>query len=127
MRTIVDNNIIFRILMTEAYSTLSNTLRYYGNVSNGAIVQYGSQIPFNFQLFNVNISSSACDFRKTIADWLNNMPNGAGIHANWVVSTQNKHQFINFIILTEIRNKIENLDGKSRSAKNCFTIWTRKS
>lgn len=72
--------------MTEAYTTLPRTLQYYGVVSNGTVVQYGSQIPFNFELLNLNISSTACDYENSIGGWLNGMPNGVGIHANWVVS-----------------------------------------
>lgn len=33
-----------RILMTEAYTSFANNLRYYGRVENGEIVEYGEFI-----------------------------------------------------------------------------------
>lgn len=73
--------------MTEAYTSLPNTLRFYGKVENGQITQYGSQIPFNFELISkTSIKSKSYDFKTNIDNWLNGMPSGKGIHANWVVS-----------------------------------------
>lgn len=77
--------------MTEAYSTLQNTIRYYGrtdDVKAGQIVQYGAQIPFNFQLINTNSMSTAYEFRSLIANYLNSLPIGSDIQPNWVVSKQ---------------------------------------
>lgn len=75
-----------RILMTEAYSSVPNIQRYFGRVENGKIVEYGSQIPFNFELIlRTNRDSNAKDFKAGIDLWLNNMPKAKGIHANWVV------------------------------------------
>lgn len=73
------------ILMTEAYSTLENTMRYYGRVSNGQIVEKGAQIPFNFQLMDLSITSSTREFAEKISQFLENMPRGEKIQANWVV------------------------------------------
>lgn len=73
--------------MTEAYTSLPNTLKYYGKVGNGTILKYGSQVPFNFELISyTNFSSKASDYETNIENWLNGMPQGRGIHANWVVS-----------------------------------------
>lgn len=74
--------------MSEAYSSLPKTLRYYGKTNNnGVVTQYGAQIPFNFQLLsNTDRNTKATVFKQYITDWLNNMPHGARLHANWVVS-----------------------------------------
>lgn len=70
-----------RILMTEAYTSLPNTLRFYGNAT-----ALGSQIPFNFELIsNTNIGSKAGDYKKNIDNWMNGMPTGSEYRANWVV------------------------------------------
>lgn len=73
--------------MTEAYSNVSNIHRYYGKRDkNGQIIQYGSQIPFNFELITkTKYWSTAKDFKTHIDIWLNDMPKGKGIHSNWVV------------------------------------------
>lgn len=73
--------------MTEAYTTLPNTLRFYGKVENGEITEYGSQIPFNFELISkTGKASTSQEYLKHINDWINAMPKGNGIQANWVVS-----------------------------------------
>lgn len=71
-----------RILMTEAYTSLPNTVKFYGNSTFP-----GSQVPFNFELISyTNISSTAIDFKTNIDNWLKAMPNGTEYRANWVVS-----------------------------------------
>lgn len=72
--------------MTEAYSTLNNTIRYYGRAENGVIVEKGSQIPFNFQLIETNVSTTALEFKKLIMGFIKRLPKGEKIEANWVVS-----------------------------------------
>lgn len=73
--------------MTEAYTSLENNLRYYGEVKDGQIVRYGSQIPFNFDLITrTNINTKAPEFEEHIESWINGMPKAKGIQANWVVS-----------------------------------------
>lgn len=71
--------------MTEAYAPLSNIIKYYGKVENGKVVKYGAQIPFNFRLMLTNMQSKASDFVKPITDFINSMPKGRHIHANWLV------------------------------------------
>lgn len=73
-------NIEPKVLMTEAYAALNLTQRYYGN---GSVE--GAQIPFNFELLKqLNINSTAEDYKKVIDEWMDLMP--AGHMANWVVS-----------------------------------------
>lgn len=62
-------------MMTEAYTSLENTIRYY---------HYGSHIPFNFNfIMNVNASSSATEFKNIMDEWMKAKPE-KGV-ANWVV------------------------------------------
>lgn len=69
-----------KILMTEAYTSLSTLMLYYGNGTHN-----GSHIPFNFQLLlNLQATTTGTEIQNLIASWLNGMP--AGAHANWVVS-----------------------------------------
>lgn len=63
-------------MMTEAYATLNNTVKYY---------DYGSHIPFNFFFItNVDKTSTVSEFKAVIDDWTKAMPEGSV--ANWVVS-----------------------------------------
>lgn len=70
-----------RILMTEAYTSLPNIVRFYGNGQRN-----GSHVPFNFELISkVNGNSTAKDFNDRIQDWFDAMPNDNRIYANWVM------------------------------------------
>lgn len=92
--------------MTEAYTSLKNTLRFYGKVENGVVMQYGSQIPFNFELISkTTAASTSADFKTHIEGWLNGMPKGNGIHANWVVSWESSliHIYDNLFYLLTFR------------------------
>lgn len=64
--------------MTEAYTNLTNTLKYY---------EYGAQVPFNFKFItDIENTSTASDYKNAIDTWLDEMPeNGV---ANWVVSDE---------------------------------------
>lgn len=65
--------------MTEAYTSLPNALRFY---TDG--VSDGPHIPFNFELIsNMNVNSTAADFKASIDSWNNQKP--AGYPSNWVV------------------------------------------
>jgi alpha-glucosidase len=69
-----------RIIMTEAYTSLANIVRFYGDG-----VRNGSHIPFSFELIsNVNKDSTAKDYMTRIDTILKTVPKGS--HANWVVS-----------------------------------------
>lgn len=62
--------------MTEAYTTLNNTIKYYN---------YGSHIPFNFNFITTAThASDAAAFKNIIEDWMKAIPKGKV--ANWVVS-----------------------------------------
>jgi len=67
-------------MITEAYTSMENTMRYYGNETN-----LGAHMPFNFGLIDrLNDNSNATQFNDAINNWLDNMPDGKC--ANWVVS-----------------------------------------
>lgn len=71
---------VTRVILTEAYTNLQNTIRFYGEDGSN-----GSHIPFNFQLISyTSAASTAADFKTQIDSWLDVMP--AGKVANWVVS-----------------------------------------
>lgn len=73
------HNIEPKVMMTESYSRIDLTQKYYGNGD-----MEGSHIPFNFELIKrVNMNSSAEDYKTVIEEWLTLMP--AGHSANWVV------------------------------------------
>lgn len=62
--------------MTEAYTSLENTTRYY---------KFGSHVPFNFLFItDINNISKAADFKRIIDDWMSQTPNCDS--PNWVVS-----------------------------------------
>lgn len=121
----------FRVFMTEAYAPLSNIIKYYGKVENGKVVKYGAQIPFNFRLMVTNMQSKASDFVKPITDFINSMPKGRHIHANWLVC-----------IITFLSKFLHHCDlnsfeiyflsfifqaWKSRSNSTSLPVWFKKS
>lgn len=68
-----------RILMTEAYTSLPNIHRYYGDGKRN-----GSQIPFNFHfLRGLDGEPTAQKYVDLINEWLKLMPRG--VQANWVL------------------------------------------
>lgn len=78
-----DNGGDTRILMTEAYTSLPNTLKFYGTADKP-----GAQVPFNFELISyTNIATKAPGYVQHINDWLSGIPNVTEFRANWVVST----------------------------------------
>lgn len=73
-----------RILMSEAYASLTNIQRYYGDGKRN-----GSQIPFNFHfLANVDANTPAGRYKVLIDEWLDNMPRG--VQANWVLGNHDQ-------------------------------------
>ncbi|CAH0768328.1 unnamed protein product [Bemisia tabaci] len=73
-----------KFMATEAYSTLDDTMRYYGNATNN-----GSHFPFNFLLTTEVDRQSEADFFKSLIDsWYEKMP--AGRWANWVIGNHDK-------------------------------------
>uniref|UniRef100_A0A336LEK4 CSON008231 protein n=1 Tax=Culicoides sonorensis TaxID=179676 RepID=A0A336LEK4_CULSO len=64
-RTVLDEYKSFpRIMMTEAYTSLSNIMRYYGD----GFGTLGSQIPFNFELLTkINKNSTGADIKAIVS------------------------------------------------------------
>lgn len=77
-------------MIVEAYTTLENTMKYYGNKTKP-----GAHMPFNFILTNLNDQSKAVDFNDSVLKWLDNMPEGKW--ANWVVSCIVKKQLKSYL------------------------------
>lgn len=72
-----------RVIFTEAYATLEDTIRYYQDDSGKPIAHF----PFNFLMIEkLNERSNAYQFKLEIDLWLNTIPTGAT--SNWVVSLQ---------------------------------------
>lgn len=72
------------ILMTEAYTSLENIHRYYGDGKRN-----GSQIPFNFYfLTNIDKNTPAARYKELIDTWLITMPRG--VQANWVLGNHDQ-------------------------------------
>lgn len=104
--------------MTEAYTSLPNTLKFYGKVEDGVVTKYGSQIPFNFELISkTSKASTSYDFKTNIDNWLNGMPKAKGIHANWVVSS-----FSHFILSESYNISISPLDTADIAISNRYNI-----
>lgn len=81
-----DNGGDTKIMMTEAYSNTSYTMKYYQSDDK---TKQGSHIPFNFVLITeLNSDSSAADFKKVIDDRLSAIPEGHV--ANWVMGNHDK-------------------------------------
>ncbi|RLU15109.1 hypothetical protein DMN91_012996 [Ooceraea biroi] len=71
-----------KVMMTEAYTSLENTIKYYN---------YGSHIPFNFNfIMDVDKDSNATAFKKIIDEWINAMP-ADGV-ANWVMGNHDRNR-----------------------------------
>lgn len=80
------NKVDSKILMLESYAKLDLNMQYYGNATHP-----GAHFPFNFELVkNLNINSTAKNFKDTVELWLDNMPKG---HiANWVLGNHDQHR-----------------------------------
>lgn len=70
------------ILLTEAYTSIPLTMKYY---------EYGSNVPFNFMFMTeLNNRSRPMDFKRNIDRWMNSMP--VDYPANWVVGNHDNHR-----------------------------------
>ncbi|XP_076656311.1 alpha glucosidase 2 [Halictus rubicundus] len=70
------------VLMTEAYTSLDDTIKYYN---------YGSNIPFNFKyITDANAKSSSEQFKKIAEDWIKAMPQDGT--ANWVMGNHDRER-----------------------------------
>lgn len=71
------------ILMTEAYASTKDTMRYYVDETTN---RTGAHMPFNFQLiFNFYRDAKAENIKNGIFEWLDNMP-ADGV-ADWVAGS----------------------------------------
>lgn len=76
---------VTRLMMTEAYASVDETMKWYGHNST----RLGSQFPFNFALIsNLNISSTAKNFSDAVDSWIDKMP--AWGRANWVLGNHDR-------------------------------------
>lgn len=70
-----------RVLFTEAYASIEDTVRYYADETGKPRAHF----PFNFILIErLDENSNAAQFKQQIDIWLNAVP--AGKASNWVVS-----------------------------------------
>lgn len=76
------NNEEEKVLLTEAYTSLENTTRFY---------KYGSDIAFNFQcITKLNKNSKPSDFKREIDGWISHSPPGAT--PNWVMGNHDNNR-----------------------------------
>ncbi|XP_003702695.1 maltase A3 [Megachile rotundata] len=69
-----------KVLLTEAYTSWENTIKYY---------EAGSHVAFNFKFItDADKNSDASTFKNIIDRWLNMMPNGSV--ANWVMGNHDR-------------------------------------
>lgn len=72
--------------MTEAYGTLEQQTKWYGN-KDGSIL--GSHLPFNFALIStLDKNSNAMDFKKAVDGWMDTKPDYGT--ANWVLGNHDR-------------------------------------
>lgn len=77
---------ITRLMMTEAYSTVDDMVRWYGSSET----RRGAHIPFNFQLITeVDELSDANDFKDAIDSWMDKKPVW-GTESNWVLGNHDR-------------------------------------
>lgn len=71
-----------KIILTEAYTSLTNTMLYY---------TAGSNVPMNFMFMTpLNNRSTTMDFKRNIDAWINNVPKGS--LPNWVIGNHDQHR-----------------------------------
>lgn len=76
-----ENNLTTKILMTEAYASIEDTMRFYHS-ENGTL---GAHMPFNFQLIYIDSQITATHIKQNIDFWLNYMPEG--FTPSWVIGS----------------------------------------
>lgn len=76
---------ITRFMMTEAYASIENQVRWYGSSE----IRRGAHMPFNFALISeLDVDSTAESFRDAVDLWVNAMP--AYGRANWVLGNHDR-------------------------------------
>lgn len=87
-----------KIIMTEAYTNTSFTMKYYQS-DDGK--EQRAQLPFNFQLIYVGTHELNADrVVGAINEWLNNMPDGQ--IANWVLGSHDHSRVASRHLSTKI-------------------------
>ncbi|XP_073813075.1 maltase A1-like [Musca autumnalis] len=116
-----------RILLTEAYTSFENILRFYGDG-----VRNGSHVPFNFDfLTNVLYNTPAEDIVAHITKWLNAMPKD--VYANWVLGNHdnkrlasrlgvNRADLFNILLQTLPGNAVT-YNGEELVMTDVFISW----
>lgn len=74
--------VFYRILMTEAASSIENVVKYYGDEDTGV---QGAHFSFNFNLLGT--FNSARDLINSIDYWVSYLP--LNYTSNWLVFKQN--------------------------------------
>ncbi|KAF5302839.1 hypothetical protein FQA39_LY02019 [Lamprigera yunnana] len=75
-----------RIMMTESYTDINNTMKYYGNGTKD-----GAHFTFNFQLITkLNGSSNAKNIVEAVQEWMDNVPENCV--SNWVLGNHDNHR-----------------------------------
>uniref|UniRef100_A0A182SBZ6 alpha-glucosidase n=1 Tax=Anopheles maculatus TaxID=74869 RepID=A0A182SBZ6_9DIPT len=83
---IYTNNLVCRIMLTEAYTSMDMVLRFYES-DDGS--EQRAHFPFNFVLLGeLNGASKARDFKYVIDRWLGNLPRGKV--TNWVLGNHDQ-------------------------------------
>lgn len=98
------------ILMTEAYASTKDTMRYYVDETSQ---RRGAHMPFNFQLI-YNIHRDAEGIKQGIVEWLDNMP--AGEVADWVAGSHDHSRVASRVGIEKIhmvQTVVQTLPGTS--------------
>lgn len=75
-----------RLMMTEAYTSLDNLMKYYGDGKKN-----GSHIPFNFEtLMSTSKDSTAKQLQISSENYMNRIPKG--LSANWVLGNHDQRR-----------------------------------
>lgn len=84
MRNVHSNSIVlpFRIIMTEAYASVINTMRFYQS-TDGTVD--GVSMPFNFGLIYFDKGTTTNRVKEAVNEWLTYMP--VGKTPNWVAGS----------------------------------------
>ncbi|XP_037914201.1 maltase A1 [Hermetia illucens] len=85
-----------RVMLTEAYTNLTNIIKFYGNETRN-----GSHVPFNFDLLTETITDqTAANFHTHIHKFLDLVP---------------KHQYANWVLGNHDNNRVASRYGKNRA------------
>jgi alpha-glucosidase len=101
------------ILMTEAYASTEDTMRYYGEGSE----RRGAHMPFNFQLiFNFYRDANAENIKNGIFEWLDKMPKNNSEVADWVLGSHDHSRFASRVGIEKVHiahTVVQTLPGTS--------------